>query len=55
MRKVFKMSHKTVVKIAILMIIVFGAITLLYPRIFAPDTPGEVDSATPVESPPVGP
>ncbi len=45
------MSHKTLVKVAILMIIVFGATILLYPLIFSPDH----KSKTPVEAPPVAP
>lgn len=42
------MSHKTLVKIAVLMIIVFGATILLYPTLFNPDS----KSKTPIEAPP---
>jgi uncharacterized membrane protein YadS len=31
------MSQKTLVKIAIVMVVVFGVITLTYPMIFTPD------------------
>ena len=41
------MSHKTIVKVAILMLIVFGAITIFYPTIFNPDA----QNALPVEGP----
>jgi len=43
------MSHKTLVRIAIVMVIVFGLITALYPRIFSPHSP------TPIEAVPAAP
>lgn len=43
------MSHKTIAKIAVVMIIVFGATILLYPMLFNPDD----KTKTPIEAPPV--
>lgn len=45
------MKHKLVVKIAIVMIIVFGATVLLYPTLFNPEQQGQ----TPIEAPPTPP
>lgn len=53
------MNHKTAVKIAIVMIVVFGLIVSIYPLIFSPQPPGDTKidpGAPPVEGPPpVGP
>lgn len=43
------MKHKSVTKIAIIMLIVFGATVLLYPTLFGPELKGKA----PVEAPPV--
>lgn len=43
------MKHKSVAKIAIVMLIVFGATVLLYPTLFGPELKGQA----PVETPPV--
>ena len=43
------MNKKTLARIAIFMIIVFGATILLYPTMFNPDT----EPGTAVEAPPV--
>ena len=45
------MKHKTIVKIAIVMVIVFGATILLYPTLFN----SEAKKGTPIEAPPVPP
>ena len=45
------MSHKTIVKVAILMLVVFGFTILLYPTLFNPDRKG----APAVEAPPTVP
>lgn len=45
------MSHKTLAKIAVLMLIVFGSTIFLYPTLFNPDS----KSKTPIEAPPVAP
>lgn len=40
------MSHKTVVKVAIVMLVVFGVITIVYPQIFSPEPqlpPGSIE------------
>lgn len=42
------MSHKTMVRVAIVIIIVFVATIVLYPTIFNPDT----DGAAPIEGTP---
>lgn len=43
------MKHKTIAKIAIFMVVVFGATILLYPTLFGPELKrGE----TPIEAPP---
>lgn len=49
------MKHKTAVKIAIIMVVVFGLITIAYPRIFAPKPSDAPASAAPVEGPPPAP
>lgn len=41
------MAHKTVAKIAVLMVVVFGATILLYPTLFGP----EIKAPAPAESP----
>ena len=43
------MSHKTLAKIAVIMIVIFGATILLYPTLFNPQQKG----STPIEAPPV--
>lgn len=43
------MKHKTIVKVAIFMLVVYGATILLYPTLFNPDE----KSSTPIEAPPV--
>lgn len=43
------MKHKSVARIAIIMLVVFGATVLLYPTLFAPEPLGN----SPVEAPPV--
>lgn len=43
------MNHKTIVKVAIVMLIVFGATVLLYPTLFGPELKGQA----PVEAPPI--
>jgi hypothetical protein len=48
------LKHKTAIKIAIFMIIVFGAITILYPRLYAPK-PASAPGAPVAEPPPTGP
>ena len=42
-------KHKTIVKIAILMLVVFGATVLLYPTLYGPETRG----TKPAEAPPI--
>ena len=56
MKELSAMNHKTLARIAIVMVIVFGLIVALYPRIYAPDTntPLEPAPAPPVAAP-VGP
>lgn len=46
------MKHKTAVKIAILMVVVFGLIVIAYPRIFSPKPVDGSGIAPPVEGPP---
>lgn len=56
------MKHKTIAKIAIIMVIVFGTLIVLYPMMFnpqpaapqevGPPMPGQTPPATPVEVPP---
>lgn len=41
------MSHKVLVKIAIVMVIVFGATVLLYPMLFNPDNKNTESVAAP--------
>lgn len=41
------MSHKTLARIAVVMLIVFGATILMYPTLFGPET-----KTPPVEAPP---
>lgn len=51
------MSHKSIAQIAIVMVIVFGGIVLLYPMMFHPE-PATPPKAGAVENPPpvpVGP
>ena len=43
------MSHKTLAKIAVIMIVIFGATILLYPTLFNPQNKG----TAPIEAPPV--
>ena len=43
------MKHKTIVKIAILMLVVFGATVLIYPTLYGPETRG----TKPAEAPPI--
>lgn len=43
------MSHKTLAKWAVIMIVIFGATILLYPTLFNP----EQKSNAPIEAPPV--
>ncbi len=43
------MKHKSVARIAIIMLVVFGATVLLYPTLFSPEPSGN----TPVEAPPI--
>ena len=43
------MSHKTAVKVALLMVLVFGLIVVAYPRLFSPE------KKAPVELPPAAP
>lgn len=43
------MSHKTIAKIAVLMLLVFGATILLYPTLFHPENKGRA----PIEAPPI--
>ena len=40
------MSHKTIARIAVAMLIVFGATILMYPTLFGPET------KAPIEAPP---
>lgn len=40
------MSHKTLVRIAMVMVIVFGLIVIAYPRLYSPS------GTTPAEAPP---
>jgi hypothetical protein len=47
------MSHKTLARIAIAMIIVFGLICIAYPRMFNPDSRNPV--AVPAAAPAVAP
>jgi hypothetical protein len=44
------MSHKTLVRVAIVMVIVFGLIIIAYPRLYgpAPVTPAEAPPSPPV-------
>ena len=42
------MSHKTLAKIAVVMLVVFGATVILYPTMFNPD-----DKSAPVQAPPL--
>jgi hypothetical protein len=44
-------SHKTLAKIAVVMVIVFGATILMYPMLFNP----EDKAKAPIEAPPVLP
>lgn len=41
------MRHKTLVRIAVAMVVIFGIITIVYPRLFAPQSgaPAEVTPA----------
>jgi hypothetical protein len=41
------MSHKTIAKIAVFMIVVFGAMILVYPLLFNPDSKGKATLAAP--------
>lgn len=41
------MNHKLVIKVAVVMLIVYGATVLLYPTLFNPDA----KSKTPIEVP----
>lgn len=43
-----RMKHKNLVRIAIVMVIVFGAIVALYPRLYAPDTNTPIEATPPV-------
>ena len=45
------MTHKTIVKVVFVMLIVFGATILLYPTMFNPDDKNK----TPIEAPPMAP
>lgn len=47
------MSHKTLVRIALVMVVVFGVITIAYPMIFKPDP--VVPEALPEQSSPSSP
>jgi hypothetical protein len=42
------MNHKTLSRIAIVMVIVFGLIVALYPRIYQPDTTTPIEATPPV-------
>lgn len=48
------MKHKTLARIAIAMVVIFGLITIVYPRIFAPKSPTPVE-ATPAAQPQLPP
>lgn len=45
------MSHKTIMKIAIGMLVVYGATVLLYPMLFNPDSHARTAEAPPVKAP----
>ncbi len=45
------MSHKTIAKIAVIMLIVFGMTILLYPTLFNSENKG----SAPIEAPPTAP
>ena len=45
------MNHKTIVKVAIAMLIVFGATVLLYPLMFNPDAKNRNIEAPPIKEP----
>lgn len=49
------MSHKTLVRVAIGMVVVFGFISIIYPRIFAPKPAATVEVAPAVGVAPEAP
>lgn len=50
------MNHKLIVKVAIVMLIVYGATVLLYPLLFNPDVKDRGVEAPPIKEPlPISP
>lgn len=45
------MKHKTIARIAVIMVIIFAVIIVVYPMIFSPEPP----AAAPVEAVPTAP
>lgn len=42
------MSHKTLVRVAIVMVIVFGLIVIVYPQLFNPENNRPIEAVPPV-------
>ena len=46
------MKHKTIIKVALFMLVVYGATVLLYPMLFNPDAKGrQTVEAPPIQAP----